>query len=102
MTEHEITLTLGPVPEVYARIYRARGMNVPTLHSGHSAGALIPLPLREVHKVWAKANGFFWLPCDLCGREYGGHEIGDTIPDPTRGPGAGMCICPFCTIERNS
>ena len=102
MAEFKQTLTMRPVPAVYADIYRARGMAIPTAHSGHSVGALIPLPLRAVHEVWAKENGYFWLPCDLCGREFGGHEIADTIPDPTKGPGWSMGICPFCTIERNS
>lgn len=101
MAEREVKLNLRPVPEQYARIYRARGMQVPALRSGVDAGALIPLPLRQVHKVWAQVNGFFWLPCTLCGREFGGHEITDSIPDPIKGEGWSTMICPFCTIERN-
>jgi hypothetical protein len=102
VTSHQITLTMGPVPEVYAQIYRARGMKVPVCRTPHSVGALIPLPLRQVHKVWAEINGYYWLPCVLCGREHGGHEITDTIPDPTEGEGRGIVICPYCTIERNA
>ena len=97
----EIKLKLKPVPERFAAIYRERGMEVPPLHSGHSEGALIPLRLRAVHRVYANAMGYYWLPCVLCGREYGGHEIGGSIPDPTEGLGWSICICPFCTIERN-
>jgi hypothetical protein len=29
---------------------------------------------RWVHKLYAGMFGYFWLPCTLCGREYGGHE----------------------------
>lgn len=101
MAERKIRLTMKPVPEPFARIYRARGMTVPAGHSGNSVGALIPLPLRQVHRVWAEANGYFWLPCPLCRREFGGHEITDYIPDPVGGPGRSIGICPFCTIERN-
>lgn len=27
-------------------------------------------------KVYAKMRGYFWLPCDWCGFEFGGHEKG--------------------------
>lgn len=92
----------GTVPECFAAVYRARGMQVPHSHSGHSLAALIPLEDRLSHKIHATRNGWFWLPCPLCGTEFGGHEITDSIPDPARGPGAGQCICPFCTIKRNT
>lgn len=95
-------LTMRPVPAVYADIYRARGIEVPLSATPHSVGALIPLPLRAVHELWAKTHGYYWLPCILCGRMYGGHEITAVTPDPTRGEGGGQTICPFCTIERNS
>ena len=62
----------------------------------------------------AKRNGNFWLPCPLCGVEFGGHEsrmcraddvYPDHIPDPRRPPlqqGSGWSmgyvgICPYCT-----
>ena len=96
-----INLELKPVPEMYAAIYRARGMEVPKLHSGHSEGALIPLHLRWVHRTFAKAHGFFWIPCPLCTREFGGHEIHDVIPDPLGGERWFVGICPFCTQDRN-
>jgi hypothetical protein len=101
MNERVFRLRMKPVPERFAQIFRERGMEVPPLHSGCDVGALIPLNLRNIHKLYAKAMGFFWLPCDLCGREFGGHEITDSIPDPTKGPGWSSCICPFCTIDRN-
>ena len=30
--------------------------------------------MRLFHKLWAKLGGYFWLPCPLCGRMFGGHE----------------------------
>lgn len=27
-------------------------------------------------KMVATAGGYFWLPCDVCGMEFGGHEEG--------------------------
>jgi len=102
MTRHEITLRMRPVEPRFAAVYKARGMHIPELHSGDSIGALIPLELRRVHQIWANMHGYFWLPCILCGTEFGGHEITDTIPNPTKGEGYGICICPYCTIERNT
>jgi hypothetical protein len=100
-TRMTTTLTLAPVPEKYARIYRRRGMQVPTAHSGHCPGALVPYRWRAWHRRYAHTHGLFWLPCDLCGRPFGGHEITDSIPDPTRPPNGFTSICPMCSAERN-
>lgn len=101
MTRYQVTLTMGPVPWVYARVFRSRGMKVPVMSSPRSPGALIPLRLRSLHKAWAQSHHYFWLPCILCGREYGGHEVSDSISDPTY-IGREYVICPFCTIRRNA
>lgn len=62
-----------------------------------------PKEFREANWVyaWLNAwlNGYFWLPCPICGREFGGHESDATIPDPSRQPGGGLMICPFCEAE---
>jgi len=29
---------------------------------------------RILHKWYAKLNHYFWLPCPVCGRYFGGHE----------------------------
>jgi len=29
---------------------------------------------RILHKIYAKVNHYFWLPCPVCGKEFGGHE----------------------------
>lgn len=94
-------LQLAPVPEPFARIYRRRGMDIPTGHSGHAPGARVPYRWRAWHRRYATLRGYFWLPCQLCDQPWGGHEIGDTIPDPTKGPGWGLMICPACTAKRN-
>ena len=100
-TSREAAYRLTSVPERFARVYRRRGMKVPAARTGHDEAALIAYENRGWHKRYAQACGYFWLPCVLCDRPYGGHEIVDTIPDPTRGPGAGLTICPACTARRN-
>jgi hypothetical protein len=54
---------------------------------------------RFLHRWYAKANGYFWLPCDLCGRPFGGHEWAATPGGPAyliTGPGSGTGVCPGC------
>lgn len=29
---------------------------------------------REAERQFANRNSYFWLPCPLCGEEFGGHE----------------------------
>ena len=36
---------------------------------------MVKLP-RSLHKLYAHVFGYFWLPCPLCGRMFGGHEWG--------------------------
>jgi hypothetical protein len=63
---------------------------------------------RTIAAATARTGGFFWLPCPLCGRHFGGHEWQDinshdaSIPDPDReqNPERALCgkaICPACT-----
>lgn len=42
-------------------------------------------PWRSVNKWWANINGFFWVPCPICGTWFGGHEITDASLE-TDGP----------------
>jgi hypothetical protein len=56
---------------------------------------------RTFNKMYARLNGYFWLPCPLCGQHFGGHEWShgnkcSSIPKPGS-PGTGMGICPDCT-----
>lgn len=56
---------------------------------------------RRWHRTYAHVAGYFWLPCPLCGQEFGGHEWRDidgkrsSIPTGRRGISEG--ICPDCT-----
>lgn len=58
---------------------------------------------RAVNEAFAKANGYFWLPCPLCGQKFGGHEwkdydgLSSQIPADDGVPGHGQGICPDCT-----
>ena len=102
------TMTMGR-PGLMTRLwYRRLGLPLP-LAQGTSYPSRIPdlvrlLPYRwrRIHRAYADRAGFFWLPCTLCDRPYGGHEAGTTIPDPTRGPGSGILICSQCTRERTN
>ena len=29
---------------------------------------------RFMHKIYANINGYYWLPCIICGEYHGGHE----------------------------
>jgi hypothetical protein len=59
---------------------------------------------RFVERIYARVNGYFWLPCPLCQREFGGHEwlSGPQygIPWPEEGTNHGRGICPRCGDER--
>ncbi len=53
-------------------------------------------------KVYAKSHGYFWLPCPLCGMEFGGHEWGDIGGKSSTiwsGKGKATGICPQCTRD---
>lgn len=54
-------------------------------------------------RAYARHNGYFWLPCPLCGEHFGGHEwlrdtaaLSATINTDT--PGIFQGICPKCTL----
>lgn len=31
--------------------------------------------IRFLNMVYAKAFGYFWIPCPVCGKDFGGHEV---------------------------
>lgn len=51
--------------------------------------------MRFLHKLYAKFFGYFWLPCPLCGRYFGGHEWKYTFM-LNLGEGKGICNNPEC------
>lgn len=36
---------------------------------------------RKLNELYAKVAGYFWMPCPLCGKMFGGHETGGTLWD---------------------
>jgi hypothetical protein len=86
--------------------YRRLGIPLPSAigHTGpwHARWMqLLPYPWRLIHRAYAAMFGYFWMPCILCDRPYGGHEAGKSIPDPTKEPGRGITICSRCTRGRS-
>lgn len=60
---------------------------------------------RRLHRLWAAMFGYFWLPCPLCGREFGGHEWRDRHGKPSSVRYLSIlqgwryrAICPACTL----
>lgn len=57
------------------------------------------------HRLRAEIGGYFWLPCPLCGKEFGGHEWthGAGIHSiPLGSSYHSQGICPRCAKERRS
>lgn len=58
---------------------------------------------RKLNEAYAKMNGYFWLPCPLCSKMFGGHEwrdyngLSSFIPHENGDPSMGQGICPDCT-----
>jgi hypothetical protein len=96
-----LTLRMRPVAAPYARLFRRRGMRPPDSWSGKTPAALVPYRFRHFHEWFATSHGYFWIPCPVCGRPFGGHELGDIVPDPASGPGRGKGICPACAAAMN-
>jgi hypothetical protein len=105
-TEYRVELSMKPPSRLAVAWYRRLGSTPPLSEAStgprHAELArLVPYEYRAFHRGYAAAHGFFWLPCPLCDRPFGGHESGDSIPDPTRDPNSGLSICSQCTIKRN-
>lgn len=50
---------------------------------------------RAAERLYALAHGLFWIPCPLCGEEFGGHEWQPGNQLPT-GPHSHQAVCPGC------
>jgi hypothetical protein len=103
--KHEITLTTRRPGWAERAWCRRLDMDVPLAVTRNPVGDLVrllPYRWRRVHRAYATRHGFFWLPCVLCDRPFAGHEYGDIVPDPTRGPGCGVSICSRCTKRRRT
>ena len=70
-----------------------------------SSAALLCIPerYRLAHRNYAAAHGYFWIPCPLCGYEFGGHEWRHidgkraSVYLNSAKPTTGTAICPPCT-----
>lgn len=51
----------------------------------------LPFHPRFINAIYAFFCGYFWLPCDICGKKYGGHE--------TYGSKECTTICPRCVLK---
>ena len=54
---------------------------------------------RWVHKAYARANGYFWLPCPRCGHYFGGHEVYGYPPVLVNGHARAACCPPLADNE---
>ncbi len=48
---------------------------------------------RFLHYIYAFLYGYFWLPCPLCGKNFGGHEWGGSLMSSAF---EGKGVCPKC------
>lgn len=98
---HTVTLTMTRIPWWLRLRYTWLGIHTTadSLSLCWRLAHLIPYWPRRLHRWIAAGHGFYWLPCVLCGREYGGHEPGGSVPDPTD-ERLWVAICPRCTRRR--
>ena len=54
---------------------------------------------RWIHQLYALAMGYFWLPCPICGRYFGGHEWRDPAARIQLTGGRGIGVCDACIPE---
>jgi hypothetical protein len=101
VTRHLVRLEMRPPSWVQRLWYRRLRIPPPLATSGgrgsEAWARLVPYRWRAFHRRYATKHHYFWLPCILCNRPFGGHESGDSIPDPTGLTGTGIMICSQCT-----
>jgi hypothetical protein len=49
--------------------------------------------MRLLHEMYARLFGYFWLPCPVCGRWFGGHEVRGENGWWTDAHGKSWCVC---------
>jgi hypothetical protein len=98
-----VKLTLHP-PRWSDRVWARRHHTTPPIATSGGRGnfaRLVPYRWRWFHRWYADLMLFFWIPCPLCDRPFGGHEVAGDVPDPTRQPGGLICVCSPCARSRN-
>ncbi len=96
-------LDLRPGPEV-GHILKRLLDNGPMTKD--EARSFVLKEYRWLQHLYAELNGYFWIPCPLCGKYFGGHEWKDRKghkSDIPVGPRSGTihhgtAICPDCTL----
>ena len=53
---------------------------------------------RLLNRIWAFLMGYFWLPCPICNKNFGGHEWSESLMIDW-GEGEGEGTCPKCIDE---
>ena len=46
--------------------------------------------------LYACTHSYFWLPCPICGKNFGGHEWQESLYDSWS---SGRGVCPSCSEE---
>ena len=54
---------------------------------------------RFIHYILAHGRGYFWLPCPICDRYFGGHENNPVGLKLTQHKSKMICRDPSCTAE---
>lgn len=54
---------------------------------------------RARRRATAFLRGYFWMPCPLCGHEFGGHEWRGYLMLPGSEPGMSHGVCPACELD---
>ena len=73
-------------------------MNLLVIHNDTNLdiGDKLPYCPRFINWVWSTWGGYFWLPCPICGQNFGGHEE----PSGTIWSGSsGKEVCRNCIEE---
>ena len=52
------------------------------------------LNMRTLNRMYAWLFGYFWLPCHVCGRMFGGHEIANIFTAALITADGAYCVCP--------
>ena len=54
---------------------------------------------RLYHKLYAKLFHYYWLPCPVCGKFYGGHEVKEIVSIAIDGCNKQICPSQKCAYE---
>lgn len=56
--------------------------------------------MRTMNRLYAWLFGYFWLPCPICRRMFGGHEVKrGYIVSLMSSRSEGQVVCPRCKVE---